>query len=368
MENQMINSLTRSVLKTMKPYSPGKPIWEVQKELGINEVVKLASNENPLGASPKAKEAIVNFLSEIHRYPDANTTRLREAIGEHYNINEEQIIIGNGADELITLISETFLEADDEIIVPSPSFSEYEFGANLMSAKVVKILLTEKFEYDLNSILHAITDKTKLIYLCSPNNPTGTYIKKDALDHFFKQLPRKVMVVFDDAYSHFATKEDYTNGIEYVKNGNSIIVIQTFSKVFGLAGVRVGYGISLAEIINCIHKVREPFNVNTLAQVAAEAALKDDEHLKESQRITEEGRNYLYSAFNKLGISYIESMSNFILVEIGNDAISVYEQLLQKGIIVRYGNIWGLPNHLRITVGTESENEAFIKVLSDLIG
>jgi histidinol-phosphate aminotransferase len=364
---QTKSSLTRSVLEIMKPYSPGKPIWEVQQELGIEEVVKLASNENPLGASKKAKEAIINYLSEIHRYPDANTTKLREAISHYYHVNEEQIIVGNGADELITLISETFLEEGDEIIVPSPSFSEYEFGANLMGAKVVTVPLTTKFEYDMSLILKSITDKTKIIYLCSPNNPTGTYIKKDVLDDFFKQLPKNLIVVFDGAYSHYANRDDYTNGIEYVKNGNSVIVIQTFSKIYGLAGIRVGYGISLPEIVNSIHKVREPFNVNALAQVAGEAALNDYEHVKNSQHVTEQGRNYLYDEFNNLGVSYIESMSNFILVEIGNDALSVYKQLLQKGIIVRYGNVWGLPNHLRITIGNDFENKKLIEVLKDLI-
>jgi histidinol-phosphate aminotransferase len=351
----------------MKPYSPGKPIWEVQEELGLEKVIKLASNENPLGASKKAKEAIIKYVSEIHRYPDANTTKLRQVISNYHNVNNDQIIIGNGADELITLISETFLQEGDEIIVPSPSFSEYDFGANLMGAKVVRISLSNMFEYDTSAMLNAITNKTKIIYLCSPNNPTGTYIKKDVLDEFLGQLPNNIIVVFDGAYSHYATNEDYTNGIEYVKNGYSMIVLQTFSKIYGLAGVRVGYGVSLPEIINSIHKVREPFNVNTLAQVAAEAALSDEEHVRESQKINEQGRLYLYNAFNKLGISYIQSMSNFILVDMGEKASLIYKQLLHKGIIVRYGEVWGLPNHLRITIGNHEENNALINAFEDMM-
>lgn len=367
MKNHVENNLTRSVLEVMKPYSPGKPIWEVEQELGIKEVIKLASNENPLGASKKATEAIESHLSQIHRYPDTSAAKLREAISHRYDVNSEQIIIGNGADELITLISETFLEEGDEIIIPSPSFSEYEFGADLMGAKVVSVpLIALNFEYDMLSILNAITDNTKIIYLCSPNNPTGTYIKKDTLDDFLNKLPENLIVVFDGAYSHYATEEDYTNGIEYVKRGNPVIVIQTFSKIYGLAGIRVGFGISSPEIINSIYKVKEPFNVNSLAQVAAEAALYDEEHVKESQKVNQQGRDYLYNSFKKLGIPYIESMSNFILVNIGADAVHVYEQLLQKGIIVRYGGAWGLPNYLRISIGNEFENKVFITALKNL--
>ncbi|MEI5905540.1 histidinol-phosphate transaminase [Bacillus spongiae] len=367
MNNQNIKSLTRPEINKMKEYSPGKPIWEVQQELGIQEVVKLSSNENSLGVSPLAKKAIAKYTSELHRYPDANTTNLREAISSHYDIHNDQVVIGNGADELITLISETFLEAGDEIIVPSPSFSEYEFGANLMGANIVRVPLTNHFHYDLRLIINTITDKTKIIYLCSPNNPTGTYIKKDDLDTFFQKLPQNVLVVFDGAYSQYATSEDYSNGIEYVKSGKQLIIIQTFSKIYGLAGIRVGFGISSSEIINCIHKVREPFNVNTLAQVAAEAAINDIKHVDDSRRVNEEGRNYLYNAFREMGITYVKTMSNFILVDFKVDSLSIYEQLLKKGIIVRYGGVWGLPNYLRVTIGMEAENRALITALKEII-
>jgi histidinol-phosphate aminotransferase len=367
MDIQTRNTLTRPELTKMKEYSPGKPIWEVQQELGIKEVIKLSSNENPLGVSPLAKEAIVQYISDLHRYPDANTNRLREAIGTHYQVDKGQIIIGNGADEIITLISETFLESGDEIIIPTPSFSEYEFGANLMGAHVIKIALNDKFEYDLNSILKAITNKTKLIYLCSPNNPTGTYIAQSELDSFFEKLPKQVIVVFDGAYSQYATNEDYSNGLEFVKNGQPIIVIQTFSKIYGLAGIRVGFGIASSEIINNLHKVREPFNVNSLAQVAAEAAINDVYHVEESKRVNFEGRNFLYESFKDMGFSYIQSMGNFILVDFGQDAHPIYDALLRKGIIVRYGGVWGLQNYLRITIGTERENNALITALKEVI-
>lgn len=364
--NKIIN-LARPVINKMKEYSPGKPIWEVQEELGIPEVIKLSSNENPLGVSPLAKEAIAQYVTEIHRYPDANTTRLRNTISDSFGVSAEQIIVGNGADEIIKLISETFLEEGDEIIIPTPSFSEYEFGANLMAATVRTVPLGESFEYDLDAFLTAVNDKTKLIYLCSPNNPTGTYIKRADLKAFLEKLPRDVIVVFDGAYSQYATSEDYTDGVEFIEAGSQIIVIQTFSKIYGLAGIRVGFGVASVEVIKCLHKVREPFNVNTLAQVAATAAISDVKHVENSKQVNAEGRDYLYNAFEKLGIAYTPSMANFILVDLGRESKPVYESLLRKGIIVRYGGVWGLNNHLRITIGTENENKAFIRALEEIL-
>lgn len=367
LKTEILNKLTRPVLDVMKPYSPGKPLFEVQKELGLEKVIMLASNENPLGVSPKAIEAINQYVSQLNRYPDASTTNLRKAIGEHHSIDDDHIIVGNGADEIITLISETFLDAGDEVIVPSPSFSEYTFATHLMGAKVVKVPLTTTFEYDLNAITQAVTNKTKVIYLCSPNNPTGTYIDRRALEQFFMQLPDNLIVVYDSAYSHYVTEENYSEGIEYIKKGYPIIVLQTFSKVYGLAGIRVGYGMSSPDIINSIHKVREPFNVNALAQVAAIAALRDKAHVTKSQKKNEEGRQFLYNAFDKLGISYVDSMSNFILVDMGEEASAIYEQLFQKGIIVRNGSVFGLPHHMRITVGNHTENKVLIEVLESIV-
>jgi histidinol-phosphate aminotransferase len=362
-----LNILARSALSKLQPYSPGKPIWEVQEELGLDRVIKLASNENPLGASPKAQEAIHRYVSDIHRYPDANAIKLREAIASHYDVVPNQVIVGNGADELITLISEAFLEEGDEVIVPWPSFTEYEFGAHLMGAKVVYTPLSSAFEYDVETILGLITDRNKLIYICSPNNPTGTYMKRNSLERLLSRLPRTILVVLDGAYSHYVDEEDYTNGIEYIKNNFPIILLQTFSKIYGLAGIRVGFGLSTPEIIETIHKVREPFNVNMLAKVASTAALGDEDHVNQSKKINEEGRRFLYGAFAELGISYTASVSNFILVEIGAHAKWVYEQLLKQGIILRYAGVWRLPNHLRVTIGLEEENRALINALKSIL-
>lgn len=357
----------RKTLDKIKPYSPGKPIWEVQKAFNLNNVIKLASNENPLGPSPKALEAISIFLTELNRYPDANATLLKKAIASHYSLKEKQLIIGNGADELITLLSETFLEPEDEIIVPSPSFSEYDFGSNLMGAKVIPVPLGEVYQFDIEAILSQVTDQTKLVYICSPNNPTGTYLPKVQLEQLLNNLPKKVLTVFDGAYSHFSTESDYTDGIEYVASGYPIIALQTFSKIYGLAGIRVGFAAATEEVIQSILKVKEPFNVNTLAQVAATAAIADKKHVQVSHEVNKKGREQLYKAFSKLDLLYTESMSNFVLVKIGVEAKYVYEQLLQKGVIVRYGSTWGLPEHIRISVGTFEENNILISMLTSVL-
>lgn len=361
------NIKPRKALNKIKPYSPGKPIWEVQEEFNLDTVIKLASNENPLGPSPKALDAIYNFSTELNRYPDANATLLKKAIASHYSLNEKHLIIGNGADELITLISETFLEPEDEIIVPFPSFSEYDFGANLMGAKVIPVPLREGYQFDIEAILAQVTDQTKLVYICSPNNPTGTYLQKNQLEQLLNCLPQKVLTVFDGAYSHFATESDYTDGIEYVASGYPIIVLQTFSKIYGLAGIRVGFAAAKEEVIQNILKVKEPFNVNTLAQAAATAAIADERHVQASYEVNKMGREQLYKAFSVLGLQYTESMSNFVLVKIGAEAKYVYERLLQKGIIVRFGSIWGLPEHIRISVGTFKENTFLINAVTSIL-
>lgn len=357
---------TRKTLDIIQPYSPGKPIWEVQKELGLERVIKMASNENPLGPSPKAVQAIQASLADLNRYPDADASVLRQAIAEKYSVGKQQVITTNGADELITLISEAFLEQGDEIIVPSPSFSEYDFGAHIMGAVVKPVPFDEGFEYNIDKLVEAVTDKTKIIYICSPNNPTGTYISKGQMEELLEKLT-DVLVVFDGAYSQFADEADYTDGLEFVAAGHPVIALQTFSKIYGIAGVRVGFGIASEEIITSILKVKEPFNVNTLAQIAAAAAIADTEHVEASFNANLKGRNFLYTSFDKLGLAYTETTANFILVQVGPDGEDVYRQLMANGIIVRYGKTWGLPEHIRVTIGTEEENEFFIKTLTGIL-
>ena len=360
------NIKTRKTLDIIQPYSPGKPIWEVQKELGLDCVIKMASNENPLGPSPKAVKAIQESLADLNRYPDADASVLRQAIADQYGVAKQQVITTNGADELITLISEAFLEQGDEIIVPSPSFSEYDFGAHIMGAVVKQVPFDDGFQYNVDKLLEAITEKTKIIYICSPNNPTGTYIAKKEMARLLAEL-KDILVVFDGAYSQFADEEDYTDGLEFVAEGQPVIALQTFSKIYGIAGVRIGYGISSEEIIKSILKVKEPFNVNTLAQIAASAAITDTEHVTASFNANRKGRDFLYLNFEKLGLPYTETTANFILVQIGANGEEVYQQLMAKGIIVRYGKTWGLPEHIRVTIGTDEENEFFIDTLTEIL-
>jgi histidinol-phosphate aminotransferase len=357
----------RKTLEIMKPYSPGKPIWEVQEELGLDRVIKLASNENPLGPSPKALEAIQAVLTDLHRYPDAQTIGLKRIIADHYDLGTDQIIVTNGGDELITLVSEAYLDAEDEIIVPGPTFSEYEFGAQLMGATVVTVPLKPNFAYDTESILTAVTDRTKIVYLCSPNNPTGTILSRLELKQLLDALPKRVLVLLDAAYSHFVSVDDYSDGMEFVREGYPLLVLKTFSKIYGLAGIRVGFGAASKQIINSILQVKEPFNVNALAQAAAAAALGDVEHILRSQSLVKEERERLYAAFRELNLEYTVSMSNFVLVKLGERAQTIYEQLMARGIIVRHAGIWSLPEYIRISIGTAEENEALLSLLEELL-
>lgn len=361
------NITPRKVLERLKPYSPGKPIWELQEEMNIDYVVKLASNENPFGPSPKGIASISAELQGLNRYPDADTVYLKAAIADKLGVKTDQLMVTNGADELITLISSTYLDEGDEIIVPYPSFSEYDFGADLMGANIVPVKLEGDFQFNIDHVIQAVTDRTKLLYICSPNNPTGTYLAKEQFEKLLDVVPEHVLVILDGAYSHYAEAEDYTDGLEFVKAGKNVLVMQTFSKVYGLAGLRVGYGIAPSHIAQTILKVKEPFNVNSLGQAAAAAAVQDDEHVLMSKKRNKEGAQMLYNAFEELHLNYTKTESNFILLQLGPDAEQLYEQLLQKGVILRYGKTWGLPEYVRVTIGTAEENEFFIKQLKTIL-
>ncbi|MCD1261467.1 histidinol-phosphate transaminase [Paenibacillus athensensis] len=364
---EQISPKPRKTLERIKDYTPGKPIWEVREELGLKQVIKLASNENPLGPAPKALEALERCLGELHRYPDAEAVGLRRALAAKLALEEDQLLIGNGADELIRLISETFLEAGDEIVIPAPTFGEYEFGANLMDAAVVSVPLDDGFGLNAAALLAAVNAKTKLVYLCSPNNPTGTYLPQAELELLLAGLPPRTLLIVDAAYGHYATAADYANGLDFVRRGLPVVVLQTFSKIYGLAGLRIGCAAAPAAVIAAIRKVKEPFNVNALAQAAGAAALDDDAFVEASRRMNDEGRRQLYAGFGQLGVTYTESMSNFVLARLGSDAQKLYERLLGKGIIVRNGGSWGLPEHVRITVGTPEENALLLQALGELL-
>lgn len=356
----------RSALDNIQPYSPGKSIASVEKELGLTEVYKMASNENPLGPSKKAIAAIKDALPELNIYPDGNCELLKAGIAEEKGIDAEQIIVGNGSDEVIKLIAESFLDECSSLIMGYPSFSEYAFAGHLMGATVKKVPLVD-YTYDLEGILKAVDETTKMIVICNPNNPTGTMVGKEALVAFMNKVPEDVIVIFDEAYGEYSGNTFYS-GLNFVKEGrDNVIVLNTFSKIFGLAALRVGYGIGSSVLIKWIHRVKEPFNVNNLAQVGALAALTDIEHLDESTALNESGKAYLYDAFKKRGLSYYETYTNFIWVNVGADSVKVFEALLKKGIIIRQGSVFSSPEFIRVTIGTREENERFIESLDKVL-
>jgi histidinol-phosphate aminotransferase len=365
MPNRSVN-LARPEIFNLKPYIPGKPIEEVKRELGLTDVIKMASNENPLGASPLAEKAVREAINLLHIYPDSNCYYLRQKLAEKYGVAENMILLGNGSDEILRLIAETFLRPGDEVVLARPTFVEYEFTALVMGAQCVAIPLKED-RHDLPAMLEAINGATRIVYLCNPNNPTGTYVNKSELDRWVASLPDDVILVIDEAYGEYATKEDYPDGLSYVREGRNVIVLKTFSKIYGLAALRIGYGLCRAELAALVQRVSEPFNVNLLAQVAATAALDDNEHVQRSRDNNAEGMQYLTRALDELGLPWIPSQANFLLIDTGRDCRSVFEKLLSKGVIVRTGDVYGYPRHIRVTVGRPQDNARLVRELIGIL-
>jgi histidinol-phosphate aminotransferase len=364
--SEFIKAKARPEIFNIKPYIPGKPIDEVKRELGLNDVIKIASNENPLGPSPAAIAAISLALPELHLYPDANCYYLKNKIAQTTGFNKDNVLIGNGSDELLKFIAETFLNKGDEIIVAKPTFSEYEFTARVLGGECVTVPLKD-FTNDLNAMLKAVTPKTKLMYICNPNNPTGTIVTGEEIDDFMQKVPEDIIVIFDEAYAEFAESKTFTSGMKYVKQDKNVIVLRTFSKIYGLASLRVGYGLTTPDIAGAIERVREPFNVNTLAQVGALAAIDDNEHITLSRKVNSEGKKYLYSAFSEMGLNYVPTEANFILVDTGKNCQEVFRKLLTQGVIIRTGDVFGYNTFIRVTVGTREENTRFIHSLKKVL-
>jgi len=353
---------------SMEPYSPGKPIDEVKRELGLTEVVKLASNENPLGPSPAAVKAVQEAATRMHLYPDASAFELTRAIAAHVGVEPNQIMVGNGSDELIHMIGQVFLgEPGDEMIVGDPSFVRYDAAAFLATTKLVKVPVDASLTINLDAMLAAVTPRTKIIWIANPNNPTATIVRRAAFEKFLNALPDGIVVVLDEAYYEFAADEaDYPSSVDYVKAGRNVIGLRTFSKAFGLAGIRLGYGIAPAAVVDAFHRAREPFNCNALAQVAAMAALGDKEHVRKTVELNAAGRAKLEAALRESGAKPVESFANFVLADLGVEAHPVFEALLRKGVIVRSGKGLGLPTYLRISVGTADEVDAFINAYREV--
>ncbi|MBU3912384.1 MAG: histidinol-phosphate transaminase [Candidatus Omnitrophica bacterium] len=357
--------LPRKSIQNIKSYQPGKPIEEVKRELGLRDVIKLASNENPFGPSPKAVAAIKKHLTDINRYPESGCFYLRQALSKKIKVRPDQLVFGNGSDELILLALRAFVEEGDEVVVASPTFLIYEIASRIQGAKI-KIVPTRYFRYDLKAMKKAITKNTRIVFIANPDNPNGTYVTRYELEEFLKGLPETLLVFIDEAYFDYVQERDYPNAMDYVSRGN-VMVTRSFSKSYGLAGLRIGYGVSSPEIISYIESVREPFNVNLLAQTAATAALKDKKFLVKVKKITRDGRRFLYAELGKLGLRYIPSVTNFVLFEAGKDASKICKKLMKQGVIVREMNAWGLDNFIRVTVGKEKENKRFIKELRKIV-
>ncbi|HZW81991.1 MAG TPA: histidinol-phosphate transaminase [Candidatus Deferrimicrobium sp.] len=358
--------LVREEILSLTPYIPGKHIKQVEAELGITDIVKLASNENPLGPSPKVKVAATNAVLDCNFYPDSNCTELRQSLAEYLQVGQDNLVFGNGAHELIFLLTATFLHPGEEAVIPSPTFGEYAAAVKLAGG-VVKPVPLRNFCIDLEACLEEITERTKMIFICNPNNPTGTCIGADELKRFMDKVPGHVLVVLDEAYREYVDDTAYQDGLEYVRAGRNIVVLRTFSKAFALAGLRVGYAVAPIALAGYLGRVRQIFNVDSIAQVAAVASLEDREYLQNAIEVNKLGKEYLYRAFEEMDLDYVPTQANFLLVNIKGDSYEVFQELLKLGVIVRPAAIFGLPRHLRVSIGTPEQNNKFIRALSRVL-
>jgi histidinol-phosphate aminotransferase len=367
MDTDMKNIVRPNILN-VRNYVPGKPIEEVQRELGLKEVIKLASNENCLGPSPRAAAAIRENLKKINRYPDSASFYLRKALAPFLGVKEDNLIFGNGSDEIICLAVRTFVGDGDEVVIARPSFLIYEIVAQIQNAAIRMVPLTKDLRHDLAAMKKAVTERTKMVFIANPDNPTGTYVSRKELDDFLEGLPQGAVVFLDEAYFEFASAEfrDYPNGLDYLSRPGMIIA-RSFSKAYGLAGLRIGYGVSNAEVINFMERVREPFNVNLLAQAAAQAALKDSRFLKKTLAHVKREKAFMYKAFDRMNLEYIPSATNFIIVDVKGDCKKVFNAMLKEGVIVRDMKAWGWDSYIRVTVGTRDENKKFVEALFSVI-
>ncbi len=362
MENHFLD-LAVSGVHGLTPYPAGKPISEVQRELGLNDLVKLASNENSYGASPKVFAALQESLTELHYYPDANGYFLKNKLADFLDVSSENITLGNGSNELIELIARTFVSANHEIIFSEYAFIIYEMICQAIGATPKKIP-AKNWGHQLDKMAEAVSSKTRLIFIANPNNPTGTWVSHDILADLLKGLPEHVLVVVDEAYYEYVDEKTYPNSLELQKKHPNLIVLRTFSKAYALAGLRVGYCVSHPDIANLLNRIRQPFNVNSLAQRAAEVALSDQNHLQNSIKNNQQEIQVLAKGVEELGLAYIPSAANFLTIDVQQDAMVLFQKLLRKGVIVRPVVNYGMPTHLRVTVGIPCENQRFLQALS----
>lgn len=350
----------------VKAYVPGKPIEELEREYGIAGSVKLASNENALGPSPKAVEAIAEALPGLNRYPDGYCFRLRERLAGKLEVSEDEIVFGNGSNEIIELLARAFLQPGDEVVMPAPSFLMYEIMVQASGAKPVKVPL-EGLKVDLEGLASHVTPATRMVLVNNPNNPTGTVISKTAFEQFLKTIPTDVLVVMDEAYIEFVRDPDCARGLDYLHGDHDVVTLRTFSKAYGLAGLRIGYGVMQQPVADIMNRVRQPFNVNSLAQIGALAALSDMAFFEETIRLVHQELDRLYAEMDRVGLVYFPSQTNFFLIDVGTDARVVFEKMLRKGVIVRAMSAYGYPTYIRVTVGLPKENRRLVKALVEVL-
>lgn len=356
-------------LKDLKPYEPGKPIDEVKRELGLKKIIKLASNENPFGPSLKAVKAIKNIASKVHLYPDGFGYDLKVKLAERHNVDIKNIVLGNGSNEIIELLIKAYMHEGDELIAADPSFLVYPLAAKSANVKCINVPLLSDFKHDLETMLSKITNKTKLIFICNPNNPTGTMMTREEIAKFMERVPDNILTVFDEAYYEFAKwHPDYPNSVEeYLFGDKPVAIIRTFSKSYGLAGLRIGYAIVPEEIAITYNKVRQPFNTNAVAQAAAVAALDDEQFLLKTVNNNRQQYEYITEELRNMGLSYAESLANFILINVEKNADEVFHEMLKLGVIVRSMASYKLKTYIRVTIGKPEENRIFIQVLKKVL-
>lgn len=349
-------------VQSLQPYQAGKPMDELERELGIREIVKLASNENPLGPSPKVISAIQQSLSELTRYPDSNGFQLKHALSQCFSLSSDQITLGNGSNDLLEIVARTFLRDGTEAIYSQYAFIVYPLVTKAAGAKGIAVP-AKAYGHDLTAIADAINEKTRVIFLANPNNPTGTCFSTSAFEAFMSRVPQSVIVVLDEAYTEFAEHIDTPNGLDFLDRYSNLVVTRTFSKAYGLAALRVGFAAANPVITNLLNRVRQPFNVGSLAQAAAVTALADIDYLQKTVQVNARGYQQLTEGFLLLKLEFIPSAANFITIDMKKDAQPVYQELLKRGVIVRPLAVYGLPTHLRVSIGTQAENQFFLAAL-----
>merc|ERR1711879_396431 len=357
-------------VRGLQPYRPGKPIDAVARELGLNEadIVKLASNENPLGPGDAVRAALSGAADELSRYPDGGGYALKETLAEHLSVATEQITLGNGSSDILDFIIRVLVNNDDEVVVSQHAFAIYGLLTVIAGGRVIEVP-AQNFGHDLSAMAAAITDKTRIVFVTNPNNPTGTWNTSDELEAFLAQVPESVVVLLDEAYFEYVEEADYPNGIGLLSRFPNLVVTRTFSKVYGLAALRIGYGVSSPELADLMNRVRPPFNTNALAQAAAIAALNDSDYLTDSVAMNKQGMAQLEAAFAQHNLEFIPSVGNFIAFKVPEsaDAMAVYQELQQLGVIVRPIANYGMPDYLRVSIGTETENAAFLTALEKVL-